>query len=77
MTQTEAERKQRHKEAMARWYQAHKPEQIEKATAYKAENRDKVQKANAAYWEKNRDEINRRRREKRAAAKAEKQGFDS
>lgn len=77
MAQTDEERKLKHAEAMKRWYQAHRPERIEAAAQYKAENPDKVQKANATYWEKNRVEINRKRREKRAAAKAEKQGFNS
>lgn len=77
MAQTAEEKRQKHKEAMARWYQAHKPEQIEKAAAYKADNPDRVKAANATYWAKNRDEINEKRRKKRAAAKAEKQGFGS
>lgn len=59
---TEEEKKQRHKEAMKRYYEKNKARLNAYAEQYKADHPESVQKSNAKYWDANKESINAGRR---------------
>lgn len=60
---TEEEKKQRHKEAMRKYYQRNKARLNAYATEYKTAHPESVQKSNAKYWDANKESINAGRRQ--------------
>lgn len=59
---TEEEKKQRHKEAMKRYYERNRARLNAYAEKYKQEHPESVQRTNAKYWKANAENINAKRR---------------
>ena len=59
---TEEEKKERHREAMRRYYARNKARMNAYAEQYKAEHPESVKESNGKYWSKNKETINAKRR---------------